>query len=138
MGRILAIDYGRKRCGIAVTDVLQMIANPLETVPTHELLVWLSEYFRKEKVDEVVVGEPKQMNNSESESESFIRPFLKQFIKLFPETRLQRSDERFTSLMASRTMLHAGLGRKDRQNKDMVDAISACIILQTYMESKNT
>lgn len=137
MGRILAIDFGKKRIGIAVTDELQLIANPLTTVPGHQFFEWFGAYNHAEKIDRVVVGKPMQMDYSESEAEKLIRPFLIRFAKLYPGIVVERTDERFTSRMASRTMLQAGLGRKQRQNKELVDAISACIILQTYMESRS-
>lgn len=137
MGRILAIDFGKKRIGIAVTDELQLIANPLTTVPGHQFFEWFGTYNHAEKIDRVVVGKPMQMDYSESEAEKLIRPFLTRFARLYPGIPVERTDERFTSLMASRTILQAGLGRKQRQNKELVDAISACIILQTYMESRS-
>jgi putative Holliday junction resolvase len=137
MGRILAIDYGQKRVGIAVTDELQIIANSLTTIAAKDILSFLKDYISKEKVDCFVVGEPKQMNNLPSESTKFIEPFIKQLKKLFPEIEVKRIDERFTSKIASQTMLTAGLKKKDRQNKEMIDTISACIILQSYLETKN-
>jgi putative Holliday junction resolvase len=137
MGRILAIDYGQKRVGIAVTDELQLIANSLTTVAAKDILIFLKDYILKEKVDFFVVGEPKQMNNLPSESAKYIEPFIKQLKKQFPEIEVKRIDERFTSKIASQTMLTAGLKKKDRQNKEMIDTISACIILQSYLETKN-
>lgn len=136
MGRILAIDYGKKRTGIAVTDIMQLIANGLTTVATHELLTFLTNYLAKEQVDRIIVGLPKQANNEESENMSRIRPFVKTLEKCFPNLPVEYVDERFTSVMAHRTMLDAGLKKKDRQNKALVDEISATIILQTYLESK--
>ncbi len=135
MGRILAIDYGQKRVGIAVTDEFQLIANGLTTVHSKDIFIFLKEYILKEKVDCFVVGEPRQMNNLPSESVKFIDPFIKQLKKMFPEIPIERIDERFTSKIASQTMLTAGLKKKDRQNKALVDTISATIILQSYMES---
>jgi putative Holliday junction resolvase len=136
MGRILAIDYGRKRVGIAVTDPLKMIANKLTTVSAHEVFNFLSDYFLKEKVDLVVVGYPKTLRDEPSESIRYINPFLKQFQKKFPEVKLELVDERFTSKMAFQTMIDAGLKKKDRQNKELVDAVSATIILQFYLEQQ--
>ena len=135
MGRILAIDYGRKRTGLAVTDVLRITANPLLTIETKELLGWLQEYFAKEQVDEVVFGHPTQMNGEESESMKYIRPFMGQFQKLFPNKPITMYDERFTSVLAHQAMLAGGMKKKDRQNKAVVDKIAACIILEGYMES---
>ena len=136
MGRILAIDYGRKRTGIAVTDPLQMIANGLTTVRTHELMTFLMDYFGRESVDRVIIGLPKQMDNTASESMKYITPFVNQFKKKFPDLPIEFVDERFTSVLAQRTILEAGLKKKDRQNKALVDEVSATIILQTYLESK--
>lgn len=133
MARILAIDYGRKRTGIAVTDELQIIASGLTTVPTNDLLAFLSNYFSKEKVELVLIGEPKQMDNSASESEVDIQEFLKKFSEKFPATPMKRVDERFTSKMAFQTMIDSGLKKKQRQNKELVDEISATIILQSYL-----
>lgn len=137
MGRILAIDYGKKRVGIAVTDEFQIIANGLTTVHSKDILSFLKDYISKEKVDCFVVGEPKQMNNLPSESVKFINPFIKQLKKSFPEIPIERVDERFTSKMASQTIIDAGLKKKDRQNKALVDTISATIILQSFMEAKS-
>jgi putative Holliday junction resolvase len=133
LGRILALDYGKKRTGIAVTDELQLIASGLTTVPTHELLVFLKKYLNEEKVEKFVVGEPRQMNNSPSESEIFIAPFLNRLKKAFPEVPIAREDERFTSKLAMRTMIDCGVKKKDRRNKALVDEISATIILQAYL-----
>jgi len=137
MGRILAIDYGQKRVGIAVTDEFQIIANGLTTVHSKDILSFLKDYISKEKVDCFVVCEPKQMNNLPSESVKFINPFIKQLKKSFPEIPIERVDERFTSKMASQTIIDAGLKKKDRQNKALVDTISATIILQSFMEAKS-
>lgn len=136
MGRILAIDYGQKRVGIAVTDTLQMIANGLTTVPTVEIMNFLEQYIAKEPVDLFVVGLPKQMNNEASESMKFIEPFVGRLKQKFPFIEVKYVDERFTSVLAHQTMLAGGLKKKDRQNKALVDQISATIILQTYLESK--
>ena len=133
MARILAIDYGKKRTGIAVTDELQIIASGLTTVLTKELFPFLKEYTNNEKVELFLVGEPKQMNNSASESEALIVPFLDELIKMFPSIPIKRIDERFTSKMAFQTMIDSGLKKKQRQNKALVDEISATIILQSYL-----
>jgi len=133
MARILAIDYGKKRTGIAVTDNLQIIASGLTTVPTKELYSFLKEYTNNEKVELFLVGEPKQMNNLASESEALIAPFIDELIKMFPSIPIKRIDERFTSKMAFQTMIDSGLKKKQRQNKALVDEISATIILQSYL-----
>lgn len=137
MGRILAIDYGEKRCGIAVTDSLKMIANALQTVDTKELLTFLKNYFQKEAVETVVVGEPKRMSNEPSSIAPKIEKFISDFKILYPEIKVERIDERFTSKMAFQTMIDSCLKKKDRQNKALVDTISATIILQSYLESKS-
>ena len=136
MSRILAIDYGRKRTGVAVSDAMQIIANGLTTVPTHELLDFITGYVQKEPVERILVGLPKQMNNEASESMKYIDPFVRSLKNRLPEIPVEFVDERFTSVLAHRTMLEAGLKKKDRQNKALVDEISATIILQTYLESK--
>ncbi|MBP7101782.1 MAG: Holliday junction resolvase RuvX [Bacteroidales bacterium] len=137
MGRILAIDYGQKRVGIAVTDELQIIANGLCTVSAKEIFTFLSTYMVKEKVDVFVVGEAKQMNNTASSASKFIEPFVKKLRELYPDKQIVRIDERFTSQMAFQTMIEAGLHKKARQNKALVDTISATILLQSYLESKD-
>jgi putative Holliday junction resolvase len=137
MGRIMAIDYGRKRVGIAVTDELQLIANGLTTVASHEIFTFLKSYLQQEKVDAFVVGEPRQMNNQPSESLKFIIPFVNRLKKEYPDLTVEMVDERFTSKMAFQTMIDAGLKKKDRQNKELVDTISATIILQSYMSWKS-
>lgn len=136
MSRILAIDYGRKRTGLAVSDTMQIIANGLTTVPTHELLDFIAGYVQKEPVERIIIGLPKQMNNEISENMKYIEPFVRLLKKKLPEMPVEFVDERFTSVLAHRTMLEAGLKKKDRQNKALVDEISATIILQTYLESK--
>jgi len=136
MSRILALDYGEKRIGIAVTDEMQIIASGLTTVPTHEIFDFLKEYTKKEKVELFVVGEPKQMNNTASESEKLIIPFLGKLAKIFSHIPIKRMDERFTSKMAFQTMIDSGLKKKQRQNKALVDEISATIILQSYLYNK--
>lgn len=137
MGRILAIDYGRKRVGIAVTDPLQLIANGLETIPTHRLMDFLSGYFSKEQVDQVVVGYPLTLNNDPSEAVRYVNEFLKKFERKFPEKTYFLMDERFTSKMAHKAMIDGGLSKSQRQNKALVDKISATIILQSYMQMKD-
>ncbi len=136
MGRILAIDYGTKRVGLAVTDPLQMIANGLETVHSKDVIAYLKEYLDKENVDCIVVGEPKRLNNEAAQAEEHIAPFVKKLKKEFPEVPVERFDERFTSKMAFQAMIDGGLKKKDRQDKAMVDKVSAVIILQSYMQSK--
>ena len=136
MGRILAIDYGRKRVGIAVSDPLQLIANGLITVQTSHVMSFLTDYTSKENVELFLVGLPKQMNNMPSESMRYIEPFVSSLKKAFPSVPVQYVDERFTSVLAHRTMLDAGLKKKDRQNKALVDEISATIILQSFLESR--
>jgi len=136
MSRILAIDYGRKRTGLAVTDTLQLIPGGLATVSSHELLKFLEDYFRKEPVERIVVGLPKQMNNQPSESMKYIEPFVRSLKKRWPEMPVDYYDERFTSVLAHQAMLEGGLKKKDRQNKALVDEISAVILLQSYLESK--
>lgn len=133
MGRILAIDYGTKRTGIAVTDELQIIASGLTTVDTNELLTFLKDYVSGENVEKFVVGLPKQMNNSASESEVYIQKFLVELQKQIPHISIEREDERFTSKMAFQTMIDSGLKKKQRQNKALVDEISATLILQSYL-----
>ncbi len=136
MGRVLAIDYGKKRTGIAVTDELQIIASGLTTVPTEELLAFLKTYLAKEEVELFLVGEPRQMDNTASESEKLILPFLERLKTNFPNIPVQRVDERFTSKMAFQTMIDSGLKKKQRQNKALIDEISATLILQSYLYSK--
>lgn len=136
MARILAIDFGTKRTGIAVTDELQIIASGLTTVHTKEVLQFLKDYIKKEKVELFLVGEPKQMNNTASESEIYIGPFVSKLEKVFPNIPVQRVDERFTSKMAFQTMIDSGLNKNQRKNKALVDEISATLILQSYLYSK--
>ena len=137
MGRILAIDYGTKRTGLAVTDDMQIIASGLTTVNTIDLLQFLKDYTQTEKVEKIVVGLPKQMDNTASESELFIQKFLKQLAKAIPHIPVDRVDERFTSKMAFQTMIDSGLKKKQRQNKALVDEISATIILQSYLYNQS-
>lgn len=133
MARILAIDYGQKRTGIAVTDQLQIIASGLTTVASEELIPFLKEYTDKEAVSLFLVGKPKQMNNTDSESEALIKPFLKKLQQEIPDIPIKRVDERFTSKMAVQTMIDSGIKKKQRRNKGLVDEISATIILQSYL-----
>jgi putative Holliday junction resolvase len=137
MGRIIAIDYGVKRTGIAVTDELQIIASGLTTVETPELIAFLKDYLKKEQVELILVGEPRQMDNTPSESEKFILPFLENLKKEFPSVPVKRVDERFTSKMASQTLFDSGFKKKKRQNKALLDEISATIILQSYLYNKH-
>ncbi len=136
MGRILAIDYGRKRTGIAVSDTLQIIANGLTTVPTAQLMTFLKDYMQREAVERIVIGLPKQMNNEQSESMKYIEPFVRLFRKTYPDVPMEYFDERFTSVLAHKAILSSGLKKKARQDKALVDEVSATIILQSYMESK--
>lgn len=135
MARILAIDYGRKRCGVAVTDVLQITPGALGAVPTHELPSFLADYISREPVECIVIGLPRQMNSELSESMRYIKPFVARLQAQFPHITIEMEDERFTSVMAQRTIREAGIGRQRRQSdKGLVDAVSAVIILQSYME----
>lgn len=138
MGRILAIDYGTKRTGLAVTDEMQIIASGLTTVETKELLSFLEDYITTENVEKFVVGEPKQMNNTASESEAHIQKFLVKLKKTIPHIPVERVDERFTSKMAFQTMIDSGLKKKQRQNKALIDEISATLILQSYLSSNSS
>jgi len=136
MGRLLAIDYGTKRTGIAITDELQLIASGLTTINTKELIPFLKNYFNTEQVELVIIGEPKQKDGTHSFIENEIRPFIKRFSDEFPGLIVKRMDERFTSKMAFQTMIDSGLKKKQRQNKALVDEISATIILQDYLYNK--
>ncbi len=133
MARILALDYGKVRTGVAVTDELQLIASGLTTVETRELLPFLENYLKEEKVEKFVIGLPKQMDNSPSESEELIQSFLKRLSHKFPSMPIERQDERFTSKMAVQSMVDGGLKKKKRQNKALIDEISATLILQAYL-----
>jgi len=137
MGRILAIDYGTKRTGLAVTDPLKIISTALDTVETPILVDYLKKYFLREPVDEVVIGMPKQLNNQDSDTAPAVRAFVDMFKKNFPDKPIYLADERFTSALAKRAMLEGGMSKKQRQVKSNVDKISATIILQAYMESRN-
>jgi len=136
MAQILAIDYGKKRTGIAVTDDLQIIASGLTTVNTKDVFSFLENYIQNEKVELFLIGEPKQMNNKPSESEALIIPFIEKLKNKFKQIPIKRVDERFTSKMAFQTMIDSGLSKKKRQNKALIDEISATIILQTYLYNK--
>ena len=136
MARILALDFGKVRNGIAVTDALQIIASGLTTVATTDLLKFLEDYFAKENVELILVGEPKQKDGSASQSEALIVPFLEKLKKKFSTIPIKRVDERFTSKMAFQTMIDSGLKKKQRQNKALVDEISATLILQSYLYNK--
>lgn len=136
MPRILAIDYGIKRTGIAVTDELQIIASGLTTIPSETLIPFLKDYFSKENVSIVLIGEPKQMNGLPSESTPIIEKFVNTFLIEFPEMKVIRVDERFTSKMAFQTMIDSGLSKKQRQNKGLIDEIAATILLQDFLSRK--
>jgi len=137
MGRIVAIDYGLKRTGIAVTDTMQIIANGLCTVPSGEATAFLKGYVSREKVDLLVVGQPRQLNNRPSENMPHVAAFVKSLHKALPGMPIEYADERFTSVMAHRAMIDGGLRKKKRQDKALVDEISATLILQGYLERKN-
>jgi putative Holliday junction resolvase len=136
MPRILAIDYGQKRTGIAVTDELQIIASGLTTIPSATAITFLKAYFEKENVEAVLIGEPKQMNGQPSESASIIKGFVTHFTNHFPDMKVIRVDERFTSKMAFQSMIDSGLSKKKRQDKGLIDEISATIMLQDYLTRK--
>ncbi len=135
MGRILAIDYGRKRTGLAVTDELKLIAGPLETVRSADTISFLKKYLREHEVECIVVGEPRDTRNQRSESEVYIAPFIARMKQELPGTRIERYDERYTSKIAVQAIRDAGLKRKDRQNKALVDTVSAVLILQSYLDT---
>lgn len=134
MGRILAIDFGQKRSGLAVTDPLQMIANGLETISSKDLIDYILDYLKQEDVECIVVGEPKDMSNQNSDSARFVEPFVRRLRAALPNMTIERFDERFTSKIAFQSMLDAGLSKKRRRDKALVDTISATIILQSYMD----
>lgn len=136
MARILGIDYGRKRTGIAVTDPLQIVANSLATVPTHTLLDYLKNYVASEQVESIVVGQPTQLNGQPSENMRYITPFVKRLQKEMPQMPVIMYDERFTSTIAHQAMIDGGMKKSDRQDKNRVDAIAATIILNDYLQSK--
>ena len=135
MGRIIAIDYGRKRSGIAVTDTLKIVANGLTTVPTHTLSDFIKNYIASESVEKIIVGLPKQMNNQPSENMRYIQPFVNRLRKEIPEIPVEMYDERFTSVLAHRAMIDGGMKKMARRDKAIVDEISATIILNDYLES---
>jgi putative Holliday junction resolvase len=136
LGRILALDYGTKRTGVAVTDPLQMIANSLETVRTFQLLEFIEGYLAREMVDVIVLGYPRQMNNEPSDTVPAIEALAKKLRNKYPNIPVEFADERFTSKLAQQTMIMGGVKKKDRQNKGLVDSISAAIILQSYLERR--
>ncbi len=136
MARILAIDYGKKRTGLAVTDTLQIVPGALATVETSQLMAFLDDYISKEPVERIIIGEPRQPNGQPSENLARVKTFQGQWRKKHPEIPIEGYDERFTSVMAHRTMLDAGLHKKARQDKALVDKISATIILQDYLSSR--
>lgn len=133
----MAIDYGRKRTGLAVTDELQIIATGLATIETHKLMPYLDDYLRRESVERFVVGEAKHLDNTPSESAQYIEPFVAALQKRYPNVPVERIDERFTSKIAFQTMLDGGLTRKQRQNKALIDTVSAVLILQNYMQKRD-
>ena len=132
----MAIDLGRRRCGIAVTDPLQIIANGLTTVESAKLVDFVMDYVKTEAVETLVIGEPKDMKNNPSDCSKYIDPIVNRLKKVLPDMNIVRYDERFTSVMAHQTMIDAGLKKSKRQDKELVDTIAATIILQSYMESK--
>jgi putative Holliday junction resolvase len=136
MARILSIDYGLKRTGIAVTDDFQIIASGLTTIPSTDIIAFLKTYFSKENVETVLIGEPKQMNGLPSESTGIIEKFISQFHTEFPNMKMERVDERFNSKIAFQTMIDSGLKKKQRQNKGLIDEIAATILLQDYLNYK--
>jgi putative Holliday junction resolvase len=135
MGRLMAIDFGQKRVGVAVTDPLQIIANGLDTVPSTSIWEFLEQYLTNEQVDCFIVGYPKRLNNENSDSVKFVDPFIKKLKKKYPTINVELYDERFTSKMAFQAMIDGGLKKKQRQNKALIDKISATIILQNYLDS---
>ncbi len=137
MSRILGIDYGKKRIGLAVTDPMQMFASPLDTVSPVEFESFLDNYMKTEKIEAFVIGYPVQMNNQPSESVTYINPFIKKLKHRFPDVHIHLIDERFTSQMALRTMIDGGVKKKERQDKSMVDKISAAIILQSFLDKRS-
>lgn len=137
MPRILALDYGTKRTGIAVTDPLQIIATALTTVHSKDILKWLEDYLKKEEVTAIVIGEPRDMMNKASSVEQHIVGLVRKIKQQFPAVKIERYDERFTSKIAAQTILESGLKKKDRQKKELVDLVSAVLILQSYLESRS-
>jgi putative Holliday junction resolvase len=137
MGRILGIDFGTKRIGLAVTDPLQIFASPLKSVKNHEFESFIQDYVKTEPIDEFVIGYPVTLNNQPSKSVEYIDPFIKKLKRLFPEIPVNKVDERFTSGMALKTMIDGGVKKKNRRDKSMVDKISAAIILQSFLEKRH-
>ncbi len=137
MGRVISIDYGQKRVGVAVTDPLKMFATGLKTVAAKDIFDFLKEYIQKEDVECIVVGYPKQLNNQPSESIRFVNPFIKKLVKTYPNIKVELIDERFTSKMAFQAMIDGGVKKKKRQDKALIDTVSATIILQSYLEQQN-
>ena len=135
MGRIMAIDCGQKRIGLAVTDPLKMIANGLDTIPVANIFSYLSDYFNKEHVELVIIGYPMKLDNSPSQAVEFVNSFIKGFTKQFPQMPVKQVDERFTSKMAQQSMIDGGLKKKKRTDKALIDKVSATIILQSYLDS---
>ncbi len=138
MSRIIAIDYGSKRVGVAVTDPQKIIANPLTTVHSKDILSYLNEYIQSEEVERIVVGDPKNLDNTPAQSASLVEGFINALKKAMPDMPISRIDERFTSKIAKQTILTAGKKKKDRQDKELVDKVSAVIILQSYLEANST
>ena len=136
MGRILGIDYGRKRSGVAVTDSLQIVAGNLATVPTHTLMQFIKDYISRETVDRIVIGQPTQLNGEPSESMKYITPFVNRLRRELPDMPVVMYDERFTSTIAHQAMIDGGMKKSDRRDKARVDAIAATIILNDYLQSK--
>ncbi|MCE2787220.1 MAG: Holliday junction resolvase RuvX [Bacteroidota bacterium] len=137
MGRIVAIDYGAKRCGVAATDPLQIIAGAIATIDTKQILTYLKDYLSKEQVDVLVVGKPMRLDGSDTHSTAAAEKFVTSLRQLFPTQQVEQVDERFTSAIAQRSLLEMGLKKKDRQKKENIDQVSAALILQTYLEMKN-
>ncbi|MEQ8474764.1 Holliday junction resolvase RuvX [Fulvivirga sp.] len=138
MGRILAIDFGTKRVGLASTDPLQIIASPLDTVPNKDIFTYLKTYLSSEEVEKIIVGMPKNLQNEDTHATESVRKFVLKLEETFPDVKIITADERFTSKMAFQTMIDGGLKKKDRQNKETVDKVSATIILQSYMQSNSS
>ncbi len=134
LGRVIAIDYGKKRAGIAVSDPLRLISNNMATIPSGEIFDFLSGYFSREEVDVIVVGYPKKLNNEPSESVIYINPFVKKLGRMFPDKEIVLMDERFTSKIAFQSMIEGNLKKKKRRNKELIDKLSANLILQSYLD----
>jgi putative holliday junction resolvase len=137
MGRIIGIDYGTRRIGLAVTDPLQIFASPMDTVKPEEFYLYIDNYLKTETIDAFVIGYPVQMNNKPSESVNRINPFIKKLRHTFPEKQIHLVDERFTSQMAFQTMIDGGVRKNDRRDKSLVDKISAAIILQSFLDNRS-